>query len=243
MARSVALENVCDTSMRAPRFLAPEARFAMTHRSLFGLSDHALLQELRALLEKERAATVEVVLHIAEVDRRRLWSKAGHANMYRYCLAELRMSEQAAFKRIRAGRAVRRYPAVLEALVEGRLHLSAIVELATYLRPDNAEELIAAASHRTCAEIRHLLAARYPRPDVPMSITPVMPVVAAVSASVPAPCVSPNSDSRVQPGNSSEMGIIPLSSKTVSPQVHNDEPVYTGPTRTTVEALSAQSFG
>src|SRR5438445_7584886 len=101
----------------------------MPTQSLFGLSDHDLVQKVRELAIREREATLTLILHIAEVDRRRLYRRSGHEYMAQWCMAELGMSESAAYKRVKAGAAASEYPVVLAALSEGRLHLSGLVEL------------------------------------------------------------------------------------------------------------------
>jgi hypothetical protein len=53
---------------------------------------------------------------------------------YVYCTRVLGMSEDEAFKRIRAARALGRYPVVAEAVADGRLHLTAVVLLARISR-------------------------------------------------------------------------------------------------------------
>ncbi len=76
------------------------------------------------------------------------------------------MSGDMAYKRIQAARAARRLPALFPALTEGRLHLTAVVLLGPHLRPGTADELIAAATHRTKAQVELLLAERFPKPDL-----------------------------------------------------------------------------
>ncbi len=139
----------------------------MRSYSLFHLTDHILLQNLVALLSRDCGTTAELLAYLAEVDQRRLYLPAGYASMYLYCVHELGMSEDVAFKRIRAARAARRFPTIFCAVADGRLHLSAVVALAPHLAPENAEELLAAATHKTLAEIELLLAQRFPQPDVP----------------------------------------------------------------------------
>ncbi|TMQ63981.1 MAG: hypothetical protein E6K78_10045 [Candidatus Eisenbacteria bacterium] len=102
--------------------------YALSH-----VSDGALLRGLTALVARERAATATLLAHLAEVDARRLYLPAAYPSMYAYCLGELHLSEEAAFKRIHAARAARRFPAIFAALAEGRLHLSAVVMLAPHL--------------------------------------------------------------------------------------------------------------
>jgi len=142
--------------------------YALSH-----LKDAVLLRDLDALVSRERGALAAVIAHLAEVDARRLYLPAGYPSMYEYCLRKLGWSEQAALKRVRAARAARRFPAIFDALAEGRLHLTAVVLLAPHLTADNAEDLLAAAAHRTRSEIEELLARWFPRPNVPTRLEPI----------------------------------------------------------------------
>jgi hypothetical protein len=124
---------------------------------------------------KERAVTVDVVACIAEVEARQLYRAAGYPSMYTYRIGELHLTEAAAYKRIHAARAAIQFPASFDALVDGRLHLTAVLMLAPHLTPANADELFAAAAHRTRREIEQLLAERFPKPDLPELIRPLLP--------------------------------------------------------------------
>ncbi|MBI5710487.1 MAG: hypothetical protein HZC42_09320 [Candidatus Eisenbacteria bacterium] len=152
----------------------------MSRYSLSHLPDPVLLRELATLVARERATTAALLAHLAEVDARRLYAPAGHPSMFSYCVHELRLSEEAAFKRIHAARTARRFPALFAALADGRLHLSAVVMLAPHLTPENADELLAAAAHRSKAELEELLAQRFPRPELPEQVQ-----------AIPAPPASP----------------------------------------------------
>jgi len=145
---------------------APVEEFAVKRYSLSHLSDDALLRDLASAIARERSATAEVLAHIAEVDTRRLYVPAGYPSMYLYCVRELHLSEDAAFKRIQAARAARRFPAILDGLASGRLHLTGVGLLVPHLTEDNAAELLAAAAHRTKAEIETMLADRFPKSDL-----------------------------------------------------------------------------
>jgi hypothetical protein len=139
----------------------------MNVQSLSTLSDAEVVARLAELLRDERWLTAAVLVHLSEVEARRLYLPAGCSSMHVYCMRVLAMSEDEAYKRIRAARAVRRYPPVAMAVEQGRLHLIGVVLLAPHLTEDNAEELVAAASGRSKAEIELVLARRFPRPDVP----------------------------------------------------------------------------
>jgi len=145
---------------------------ASFHRS--HLTDESLLRELATHLAHERSATAELLADLAEVDARNLYARAAYDSMYEYCTRELHMSEETAFRRIRVARTARQFPAILAMLADGRLHMTAVLLLAPHLTVAAADELLAAATHKTKAEIDLLLAQRHPRPDVPTCIQPVL---------------------------------------------------------------------
>ncbi len=146
----------------------------MNPYSLSHLSDAALLRDLATHSDRECEATALVLAHIAEVEARKLYLSEGYPSMLDYCVHRLHRSEQAAFKRIRAARAARDFPAIFSAVAEGRLHLSGVILLAPRLTPENAHELLVAAAHKTMPEIERLLAERFPRRAVPSPVAAVL---------------------------------------------------------------------
>lgn len=145
----------------------------MSTYSLTHLSDQAVLEHLAALVAADQQTTAALLAHLAEVDARRLYLPAACASMHVYCVRRLRLSEDVAYKRIRAARVAHRFPAIFPCVADGRLHLAALLLLAPHLTDDNVDELLAAASHRSKAEIELLLAERAPRPDVPTLLQPL----------------------------------------------------------------------
>ncbi len=148
----------------------------MREYTLAHLRDEVLLLNLAALLAQDRVTTATLLAHLAEVDTRRLYVARGYASMHAYCVEELRLSEDAAYKRIQAARAARQHPALFAALAEGRLHLSAVCLLAPHLTAENAEELIEGATHRRKAEIESLLVRRFAGTEAPAMIRTVLPI-------------------------------------------------------------------
>jgi 5-methylcytosine-specific restriction endonuclease McrA len=142
----------------------------VTTYALSHLSDSTLLRDLAALVARDRVTTAALLAHLAEVDTRKLYLPAAYPSMYAYCVGELRMSEDAAYKRIRTARTAREYPAIFATLADGRLNLSSVLLLTPYLTPDTADALLAAAAHQTNTEIERLLAERFPRTDVPTRV-------------------------------------------------------------------------
>src|SRR5439155_19286947 len=145
--------------VRRPRCPPPRSHAVSTY-SLAHLSDQTLLSRLSQLVERDRTTTAALLAHIAEVDSRKLYLPAGYPSMHAYCVEELRLSEDAAYKLITAARSAREFPRILVALAERALHLSGVVQLAPHLRVGNANELIGAATGKSKLEIVDLIARR-----------------------------------------------------------------------------------
>jgi 5-methylcytosine-specific restriction endonuclease McrA len=154
-------------------------RFLTSH-----LSEPSLLEKSDTDAGRERSGTAHLLADIADVEERRSYLRAGYPSLLAWCVGRLKLCDQAAKKRIRAARVARRFPAILPAVDEGRLHLTAVVQLAAHLTEYNAEELLTAAMDKTVEEIERLLAARFPKSDV-------LPWVAARPSGPPEPPEEP----------------------------------------------------
>jgi hypothetical protein len=139
--------------------------------TLSSLSDAELVARLPRLVQAERRALADVIEHLVEVERRRLYLRHSLASLYGYCRERLGYSEDAALKRHRVAKLVLRLPQVLEELRAGTLHLTALFLLAKHLTADNAAALLAQARGKSRKQVEELLAQRLPRPDVPPSLT------------------------------------------------------------------------
>jgi hypothetical protein len=151
----------------------------------FRFADQPLLNHLDRLAARDCSTTAELIECMAEVDSRRLYRAAGYRSMFRYCVGRLHFSEDVAYKRIEAARAVRQHHEILAMIADGRLHLTAVVLLRPYLDKCDASELLAAATHQSKRAIQELIAARFPTADVPTKIR-ALPVRKAVMAAQPA---------------------------------------------------------
>ena len=143
--------------------------------SLKHLSGRAVRSGLTGLATLDRDTTAKLLAYIAEFDARKLFVPDGYPSMFACCVGALHMSEDIAYKRIRAARLALRFPVILEAVATGRLHLSGVVLLAPYLVEATSAELIVAATHKTRAGIEQLLAERFPRSDLPTLVQAIEP--------------------------------------------------------------------
>jgi HNH endonuclease len=138
------------------------------------MSDDALRHQLRQLVAHDRTTTVRLLIHLGEFDSRRLYRAEGYSSMHAYCLGELKMSDDVANKRIRVARKARRYPAILIGIADGTLTLTGVAMLSRYLSDDTAQELLDRSATKTIDEIAQLIAERFPQPDLPTLILPIV---------------------------------------------------------------------
>jgi hypothetical protein len=137
------------------------------------LDDVELEETLGRLASGEREATAALVVHLAEFDARRLYEGAGFSSLFKYCVAVLRLSEDATYNRIEAARAARRYPVLVDMLASGQLSLTTVKLVARHLTPENHEELLAAAAGKGKHLVEELLACRFPQADLMPSVRKV----------------------------------------------------------------------
>src|SRR5512145_369793 len=130
------------------------------------LSDPELLAQVKRLAAREREATMALVAHLAELDARRLYLAEGCSSLFTYSTQVLHLSEHAAYGRIEAARAARRFPVVLDLLAEGAVTLTAVGLLAAHLTPENHREVLEEARHKSKREVEELVARLRPQPPV-----------------------------------------------------------------------------
>jgi hypothetical protein len=132
-----------------------------------GMENEALLSEVERLVKVDRALGATLLVHLGEVDARKLYLARGYSSMFVYCRSALGMSDAEAYLRMRAADVGRRFPLVLERFGSGDVHLSAIKLLAPHLTQDNHAQLLDRVRGMTKREIEVLVAELAPKPDVP----------------------------------------------------------------------------
>lgn len=147
-----------------------------THGSINELSDEQLIDEVDRLARAERGATADLIARLAEFDRRRLHLALGYSSLFAYCTAALRLSEDAAFSRIEAARAARKFPLVVARLAAGDVTLTAVRLLAPHLTATNHETLLGEARHKSKRDVELLVAKYRPLPPVPSIVRQLPPV-------------------------------------------------------------------
>jgi hypothetical protein len=151
---------------------------------ILSLSDDELWRRTSELAANERAAVVELVEHLAALDDRRLWLKHEYRGLFEYCVFGLRLSDDAAYSRIRAARAIRLFPPILMLMRDGRLSLTAVVRLHPFLEEPDAAALVQGAVGLRTKELESFLADRQP-PGPQKDVVRFIPSTAAAPPALP----------------------------------------------------------
>lgn len=104
-------------------------------------SDSKLVSETTRLREEEKEILYSLLLHIGEIDERKLYRDEGYSSLFTYLNLELGYSKGASYRRIEAARLLRKHPELYEKLTSGELSFTALVELAKC--KENLSEVVA----------------------------------------------------------------------------------------------------
>jgi hypothetical protein len=149
------------------------------------LADRDLLVQLERAAAQERHATAQLIALLMEVDARKLYLQQSCSSLFTYCVEVLHFSEHAAYLRIEAARAARRFPVIVDRLANGSLHLTAVSLLGPHLTAANHLDVLDAATHKSKREVEQVVAQVRPQPDVPTVVRKLPTPKPAVLPPVP----------------------------------------------------------
>ena len=138
------------------------------------LSDQELTVSTERAVLREREATDQVIEHLCEVQRRRLFAKLGYSNMFLYCTQKLKYGKASAQLRIDAMKLANDVPEVKEALKSGAVTLSSVATIQRFIRNEKTvskksytapekHELFKMSENRSQNEVEKMLAGISPR--------------------------------------------------------------------------------
>ncbi len=145
---------------------------------LAALDDDTLLSTIRTLVARSNADEADLIVHLGEMDGRRLYAPLGYSSMHAYCTGALGFSQYTAFDRINVARLVRRRSGMLELLRDGKLNLTALRLLSSAMMSEECSDeecqaIAARAFGLVTEQVRELAAALVPKPAVPDSVRKV----------------------------------------------------------------------
>jgi 5-methylcytosine-specific restriction endonuclease McrA len=100
------------------------------------ISDQDLLSKTKELVARERELITEILRHLREIERRRLFADLGYSSLYDYCMKGLGYSEAETKSRIDAMRLIRELPQIEEHVTSGELSLTNLVKAKSFFRQE-----------------------------------------------------------------------------------------------------------
>ena len=137
------------------------------------LKSGKLLENLDSLNEQERKLKVKVLLHLREIDRRKLYLEEGYSSMFDFCVKYLKYSESTAVRRIKAERALGRSKRIIKMLLSGEMTVTGLSKIEPICRPENTEAILEKAAGCSCRELDILKARHCPSEPKPEKVRPV----------------------------------------------------------------------
>ncbi len=101
---------------------------------LKNLSNIQLHRQTQVTAEKERLATIDLLWHLRENEKRMLYAQMGYRDLKEYCVKELKLSEGSAWRRMSAMRLLQELPEIETKIQSGDLNLTQITMARTHFR-------------------------------------------------------------------------------------------------------------
>lgn len=98
------------------------------------MTNQELEQKLEKLVRKERRITNELLLLVAEAERRKLHLERGSSSMVRWLIKRFKYSESAAVRRVNAARILIAVPEAEEKLEEGKVNITILSKAQSAMR-------------------------------------------------------------------------------------------------------------
>src|SRR5205814_988540 len=135
-----------------------------------GLSSADLLASTRQIVARSCDDEADLLVHLGEIDERKLYADRARSSMFGFCVSELGFSEDVAYSRINVARAARTLPGIIDVIRAGQVHLTGVRLLIPHLTRENHRDLLGRAAGKSKAEIEDLIVTFAPRPPVPEMI-------------------------------------------------------------------------
>ena len=95
------------------------------------ISNDQLLLQTKNLVHKERQINIQVLQHLQEIEKRKLYLKRSFSSLFEYAVKELGYSESSAYRRIKAMKLCKELPETKAQISTGKLNLCTVSKLQT----------------------------------------------------------------------------------------------------------------
>ncbi|MBC7467423.1 MAG: HNH endonuclease [Bdellovibrio sp.] len=132
------------------------------------ISNAELTLRLEKLVRSERKITHLILVHIIEVESRKIYAELGYDGMFSYLTKRLGYSESAAYRRLQSARLLKAVPSVAEKLEHGSINLSQLTQVQKCLKTETKsrplEAILAKIENKNTFETKQILAVEFDQP-------------------------------------------------------------------------------
>jgi len=122
------------------------------------ISNQALPNQLKQLVEQQKSLTLSILPHLIEVERRKLYLEKAYSTLTDYCIHELGYGDSSASRCVRVARVIHQIPDVYDLLEQRRLSFSAVVQVYRVLTGQNKDHLLPRLEGKSRSEIERIMA-------------------------------------------------------------------------------------
>ncbi|MEZ4754882.1 MAG: hypothetical protein R3A13_11360 [Bdellovibrionota bacterium] len=110
--------------------------------NLQNLTDTELLSNAKRFANEERNAMADLLVYLAEINKRKIYLEHGYSSMFDYLTRGLKFSESGASRRIKVSRFITKNPKAIKMLRDGDLSLSTACTACDVLEETGKSELL-----------------------------------------------------------------------------------------------------
>lgn len=138
--------------------------------NLKNISDQVLLEKTENLVKRERELLSEILHHLREIERRRLFSQLGFKSLFEYATKKLGYADDQAGRRISAMRLLKELPEIESKIADGSLNLTNLGMAQTFFRQESKPkeeklELLAKLENKSKREAEKLIVSLASQPE------------------------------------------------------------------------------
>lgn len=123
---------------------------------LKNISNQDLCSRMEKLVRTERRITHLVLVHILEIESRRIYAELGYDGMFSYLTKCLGYSESGAYRRLQSSRVLKHVPAAAAKLEDGSLNLSQLTQVQKCLKEEAKMNAMPLSAERTQAVLQKI---------------------------------------------------------------------------------------
>lgn len=121
------------------------------------LSDDQLISKTKLLAKQERELLTEVLHHLSEVGRRRLFSVLKYKSLFDYAVKELGYSDDQAYRRVKAAELLQQVPEIEQKIESGTLTLANLSVVASAIRMSSEKRNDSKVVKCSASEVRKIV--------------------------------------------------------------------------------------